>query len=193
MCTYAGHEEHITCAAISKQEEILVSFNDEFIYLFDQSMSLGASPQINAEDSMKGEDEGPHPNLRNRKYSRGIGTIRPSRASTFLAQTQSISSADQTVEEFLSERGEEGSLSPCPRETSQLRIVWSLTRMLLFWLLVALTTRSKSGLHCRTPFLNFQRLLKKYIFMSNYSHEKLIAFYYVVLDHLSPWPMEYGS
>ncbi|KAG0622559.1 hypothetical protein M758_3G106900 [Ceratodon purpureus] len=56
-----GHEEHITCVAYSKQEEILVSYNDELIYLFDQSMSLGTSPQSNAEDGVKREDDGPHP------------------------------------------------------------------------------------------------------------------------------------
>lgn len=40
----AGHDEYITCVAYSHQEELLVSYNDELIYLFSKSMSMGSGP-----------------------------------------------------------------------------------------------------------------------------------------------------
>ncbi|KAG0588493.1 hypothetical protein KC19_2G246800 [Ceratodon purpureus] len=52
-----GHDEHITCVAYSHQEELLVTYNDELIYLFDKSMSLGTSPHRNAEDNEKKEKQ----------------------------------------------------------------------------------------------------------------------------------------
>lgn len=53
-----GHDEHITCVAYSHQEELLVSYNDELIYLFDKSMSLGSSPHKNVEENEKEGDGG---------------------------------------------------------------------------------------------------------------------------------------
>ncbi|XP_024524743.1 DDB1- and CUL4-associated factor 8 [Selaginella moellendorffii] len=35
---------HITCVAYSQQEELLISYNDELIYLFDKGGGLGPSP-----------------------------------------------------------------------------------------------------------------------------------------------------
>lgn len=53
----AGHDEYITCVAYSHQEELLVSYNDELIYLFDKSMSMGSGPPKTTEDDEKPEDE----------------------------------------------------------------------------------------------------------------------------------------
>lgn len=83
------HEEHITCVAYSHQEELLVTYNDELIYLFDKSMSLGSGPeQRNSEDDWKGDDEGegsqqdvPQPQVyeghRNHQTVKGVNFLGP--------------------------------------------------------------------------------------------------------------------
>lgn len=72
--------------AYSKQEELLVSYNDELIYLFDKSMSLGSSPQSHAQENVKGADEGPCPEStipqvyqghRNRQTVKGVNFFGP--------------------------------------------------------------------------------------------------------------------
>ena len=41
---------HITCVAFSEQRELLASYNDELIYLFQQGMGLGPSPPKQQDD-----------------------------------------------------------------------------------------------------------------------------------------------
>lgn len=54
-----GHDEYITCVAYSHQEELLVSYNDELIYLFDKSMSMGSGPpKSSSEDDESRQAEG---------------------------------------------------------------------------------------------------------------------------------------
>ncbi|KAJ7531058.1 hypothetical protein O6H91_14G030900 [Diphasiastrum complanatum] len=42
-------QAHITSVAYSQQEELLVSYNDELIYLFDKGMGLGCNPKLTSE------------------------------------------------------------------------------------------------------------------------------------------------
>lgn len=75
---HAGHNEHITCVAYSHQEELLTTYNDELIYLFDNSMSLGTSPHRNAEAQVS---EIPKPQVyeghRNKKTIKGVNYFGP--------------------------------------------------------------------------------------------------------------------
>lgn len=57
------YSEQITSLAYSHQRELLVSYNDDLIYLFDKSMNLGDTPHINVqfydlEDDIEGEARG---------------------------------------------------------------------------------------------------------------------------------------
>lgn len=45
---------HITCVAISQQEEVLVSYNDELVYLFQPGQSREAKMRTSAEPEVPG-------------------------------------------------------------------------------------------------------------------------------------------
>lgn len=51
------HEVHITALAYSSSSELLVSYNDELIYLFHKNMGLGPSPLSSQGDDAKKLDE----------------------------------------------------------------------------------------------------------------------------------------
>jgi len=82
---------HITCVAFSQQEELLVSYNDELIYLFDKEMGLGSNPidnssQGTAAGRIDNNVIGPHPKLpepqvyeghRNAKTVKGVNFFGP--------------------------------------------------------------------------------------------------------------------
>lgn len=73
------HDEHITCVAYSHHEELLASYNDELIYLFDKSMSLGSNPADNNEEEEKKEKQAPqvYEGHRNHNTVKGVNFFGP--------------------------------------------------------------------------------------------------------------------
>ncbi|OIT37030.1 hypothetical protein A4A49_01180 [Nicotiana attenuata] len=74
------HDVHITALAYSSSSELLVSYNDELIYLFQKNMGLGPSPlSSRGEDAKKLEEPqvySGHRNSRTIKGKKGANLVR---------------------------------------------------------------------------------------------------------------------
>ncbi|KAL3691481.1 hypothetical protein R1sor_005132 [Riccia sorocarpa] len=76
---------HITCVAFSQQDELLVSYSDELIYLFDKDMGMGSDPvawQSEHKDSSTSETvQGSKPQVyvghRNARTVKGVNFFGP--------------------------------------------------------------------------------------------------------------------
>eukprot|EP00249_Psilotum_nudum_P020128 c27576_g2_i1 orf=312-1757(+) len=70
---------HITCVAYSFQEELLASYNDELIYLFDKGMGLGPDPRIGPAINGSVSEDGPqvYKGHRNAQTVKGVNFFGP--------------------------------------------------------------------------------------------------------------------
>ncbi|KAK4717847.1 hypothetical protein R3W88_016185 [Solanum pinnatisectum] len=67
------HEVHITALAYSSSSELLVSYNDELIYLFQKNMGLGSSPlSSQGEDAKKLDEPQVYSGHRNSRTVKGV-------------------------------------------------------------------------------------------------------------------------
>eukprot|EP00249_Psilotum_nudum_P011927 c23470_g1_i1 orf=149-1600(+) len=75
-----GHGQvHITCLTYSHQEELLVSYNDELIYLFNKTMGLGSNPQVTVNAEVEDSMEVPqvYKGHRNARTVKGVSFLGP--------------------------------------------------------------------------------------------------------------------
>ena len=70
---------HITCVAYSLQEELLASYNDEHIYLFEKTMGLGPNPKAASLDDHNVSEEAPqvYTGHRNAQTVKGVNFFGP--------------------------------------------------------------------------------------------------------------------
>ncbi|KAK4707277.1 hypothetical protein R3W88_033198 [Solanum pinnatisectum] len=72
------HEVHITALAYSSSSELLVSYNDELIYLFQKNMGLGSSPlSSQGEDAKKLDEPQVYSGHRNSRTVKGVSFFGP--------------------------------------------------------------------------------------------------------------------
>ncbi|XP_016478178.2 uncharacterized protein LOC107799567 [Nicotiana tabacum] len=72
------HDVHITALAYSSSSELLVSYNDELIYLFQKNMGLGPSPLSSlGEDAKKLEEPQVYSGHRNSRTIKGVSFFGP--------------------------------------------------------------------------------------------------------------------
>lgn len=70
---------HITCVSYSLQEELLASYNDEHIYLFEKSMGFGSNPKAAIPDNASASREEPqvYKGHRNAQTVKGVNFFGP--------------------------------------------------------------------------------------------------------------------
>lgn len=72
------HDVHITALAYSSSSELLVSYNDELIYLFQKNMGLGPSPlSSQGEDAKKLDEPQVYSGHRNSRTVKGVSFFGP--------------------------------------------------------------------------------------------------------------------
>ncbi|KAL7201878.1 hypothetical protein ACSBR1_033553 [Camellia fascicularis] len=72
------HDVHITALAYSNSSELLVSYNDELIYLFQKNMGIGPSPlSVPHEDLQKLEEPQAYSGHRNSRTVKGVSFFGP--------------------------------------------------------------------------------------------------------------------
>ncbi|KAG5598846.1 hypothetical protein H5410_030216 [Solanum commersonii] len=72
------HDVHITALAYSSSSELLVSYNDELIYLFQKDMGLGPSPlSSQGEDAKKLDEPQAYSGHRNSRTVKGVSFFGP--------------------------------------------------------------------------------------------------------------------
>lgn len=72
------HEAHITALAYSGTSELLVSYNDELIYLFQKDMGLGQNPlSLSSEETNKVADAQAYSGHRNSQTVKGVNFFGP--------------------------------------------------------------------------------------------------------------------
>lgn len=72
------HEVHITALAYSSTSELLVSYNDELIYLFQKNMGLGPSPlSVTSDDLQNLESAQVYSGHRNSETVKGVNFFGP--------------------------------------------------------------------------------------------------------------------
>ncbi|CAN4101753.1 unnamed protein product [Withania somnifera] len=72
------HDVHITALAYSSSSELLVSYNDELIYLFQKNMGLGPSPlSSRGEDAKKLDEPQVYSGHRNSRTVKGVSFFGP--------------------------------------------------------------------------------------------------------------------
>ncbi|EFJ34971.1 hypothetical protein SELMODRAFT_81531 [Selaginella moellendorffii] len=68
---------HITCVAYSQQEELLISYNDELIYLFDKGGGLGPSPPRDQNEENEKKEYEVYKGHRNAQTVKGVNFFGP--------------------------------------------------------------------------------------------------------------------
>ncbi|KAB2068135.1 hypothetical protein ES319_A08G010900v1 [Gossypium barbadense] len=75
---FHSNHVHITGLAYSKASELLVSYNDELIYLFQENMGLGPSPlSLESETQLRNEEPQVYAGHRNSRTVKGVSFFGP--------------------------------------------------------------------------------------------------------------------